>query len=81
MTKALSPDLLENIFSAIPAYGGAPKDIWGRMDRWSLITVRHGLRELVDAGCVRFEGEDGARVYFRVTAQDGQKKKASPRPV
>lgn len=59
--------VIEDVFTALPASPGgvSPAQVHAKMGSWSLISVRHALRELCDQGRAIFEGEDGVRRYSR----------------
>lgn len=46
--------------------GLTPAQVHARMAEWSLITVRHALRQLVEEGRAAFTGPNQSRLYRRV---------------
>lgn len=62
----ISEQIMTEVERALDAGAETPRQIHKRMGRWSVITVRHALRQLVDAGRVTFSGEDSHRRYRRV---------------
>ncbi len=66
--SGISPDVEGAVLAALPAAheaGDTPAQIHSRMGIWSLVTVRHALRELVVQGRVARSGEPGAYLYRR----------------
>lgn len=60
---------LERVYAAVPAARGArPVEISRAIGDLSVVTVRHALRALVEAGRVTFDGPDCRRLYRRVAA-------------
>ena len=65
-----SPALLDEVAAALPAGEGLrPAEIHARVGRWSPVTIRHALRQLVDDGRATFTGPDCQRRYRRAEAR------------
>jgi hypothetical protein len=45
--------------------GEPPRAVHARLGRWSVVSVRRALFDLVRAGRVAFDGEPGERRYWR----------------
>lgn len=67
----ISPALLDEVAAALPTGDGLqPAEIHARVGRWSAVTIRHALRQLVDEGRATFTGPDTRRRYCRVETGD-----------
>lgn len=63
----VSETLMAEVEAVLPVrFGEPPKRIHAALGKWSIISVRHALRQLVEAGRATYDGPDGARYYRRV---------------
>lgn len=64
--SSVSDTILDAVEAVLPADGNGlrPRDVTGTI--YSLISVRHALRELVVMGRARSEGPDCHKHYWRV---------------
>lgn len=68
MTTTLSARTLDTVEAALsPQDGQFCRQVAAKIDDLAPVTVRHALRELVARGRARFLGEDGRRLYLRVS--------------